>query len=113
MIRETSIEAYNEIKENGLLTKLRFQVYDWLFRNGASTQSEICNYGFPNTRMDSIKPRIAELNRLGVVSSVGERKCKVTGRNVMIWDITKKLPIKLDKQKREKCKHCNGSGYDN
>jgi hypothetical protein len=56
-------------------------------------------------------PRFAELERVGVIAVVGEKDCSVTGRNVLLWDVTEKLPIKLEKEKKIKCLHCDGKGY--
>ena len=86
VIRETSIEAYNEIKENGLLSKRRFQVYETLYNNGPLTTGEIWYIYFRDQGIsqNSINPRLSELVSLGVVSEVGKRSCKITGRNVLV-----------------------------
>jgi len=39
--------------------------------------------------------RLSELRNLGVIYEKKERKCKITGRNVIEWDLTDKLPINL------------------
>jgi len=39
--RDTSIEAYRTIKANGLLSKRRLQVYEYLFNHGPATAKEI------------------------------------------------------------------------
>jgi hypothetical protein len=40
---------------------------------------------------------LSQLRDLGVVYEKEERKCNVTGRVVIEWDLTDKLPIKSDK----------------
>lgn len=111
MIRETSVEAYNKIKENGLLSKRRWQVYDVLFHNGPATAMELRNR-FPKGTVDSqIRARLNELRDLGVVHEKSERECRVTGMRVIEWEVTDRLPVKFDKPHREKCKTCNGKGY--
>ena len=54
--RQTSIDCYNEIKANGLLSKRRLQAY----------------------------------------------QCRVTGRNVIEWDLTDKLPIDIKNTNKTK-----------
>lgn len=92
IVRSTSAEAYYQIKEEGLLSKRRWEVYDALFTCGPSTQMECYKSLKTNTPRDSFTPRFTELKRLGVVKELGERECSVTGRNVLVWDITGRLP---------------------
>ena len=98
-VRETSIEAYHKIKETGLLTRLRWVVYDYLFHNGPKTQrqavQDLSNSFESNGTFSS---RFAELKRMGAVKEVGKIKCDFTGKNVYLWDVTKELPKKLEKQ---------------
>lgn len=116
MTRQTSIEAYNVIKENGLLSKRRWEVYDVLFHNGPLTAGEIGKHmsGYRSavsTADRNIHARLSELKKFGVVFEVRERICSITGMTVIECDVTDRLPIKLEKPKRIKCKTCNGKGY--
>lgn len=43
MARDTSREAYNKIKEMGLLSQRRWEVYDILYSHGPMTGGEICD----------------------------------------------------------------------
>lgn len=94
MTRTTSIEAYNQIKDEGLLGTLQFAVYEKLFRYGPLTQGELWSQHFPDFQRHDIGPRVAELHKFGVVVSVGRRKCGVSGRTCMVWDVSDALPIK-------------------
>jgi hypothetical protein len=96
--RDTSIEVYNQIKEEGLLSRLRFDVYDTLFRSGPLTQMETCRLLSSFHQDRSIMPRFAEMEKMRVIASVGERDCGITGRRVMLWDVTSRLPEKLEKK---------------
>lgn len=109
MIRQTSIEVYKQIEAEGLLSKRRFEIYRCVFNNGPLTQMEAAR--FTGLLDHSVTPRFAELERQGVITTVGERKCSITGRRVLIWDVTDRLPSKFEKPKRTKCKHCDGKGY--
>lgn len=94
MTRQTSIEAYNQIKENGLLTGLQFKVYDALYHYGPATQQELWFRCFKETQARNIMPRFAELQRLGVIDSLQKKPCDISGRNCMVWDVTDRLPAK-------------------
>lgn len=112
MTRKTSIEAYNKIKENGLLSKRRFQVYEYLYKNGPCIARQIHkDLAVFGTNVSGYMGRLSELRDAGVVAEVGKVVDKETGHKVLLWDVTKNLPVKLEKPKRIKCKVCNGKGY--
>lgn len=113
MIRQTSINAYLEIKEKGLLSKRRWQVYEVLYQHGPLTGREV-NKILATARGNNSSTfigRLSELRDLGIVYECGEKFDSETNQTVLLWDVTDKLPIKLEKQKRIKCKHCGGRGY--
>lgn len=89
--RQTSIDCYNQIKEEGLLSKQRFEVYEALFRIGSSTGSEIDVH----CKSKSAHCRLSELRDLGALYEKGTRKCKITDRVAIEWDLTDRLPIKI------------------
>lgn len=97
MIRDTSIEVYHQILAEGLITKREQEVYDALFRFGPLTGKEIvkvARMSGSTGQSDSLVPRLAQMREKEVVREVGERKCSVTGRNAILWDVTSKLPKK-------------------
>lgn len=98
MQRFTSIETYSQIKEEGLLGALQFSVYHVLYNWGPLTQNELHRKHFNDTQPRNIQPRVSELEKMGVVSKVGERKCLITGRVCAIWDVTRALPSKPEKK---------------
>lgn len=98
MIRDTSIEAYNTIKANGLLSERRFEVYEALYFFGPMTQTQV-SARIKHALAHSITPRFAELKHMGVIIEVGEVICETTGMNVILWDVTKNLPTPLDKKR--------------
>jgi predicted transcriptional regulator len=91
-MRQTSIETYHQIKEEGLLSKLRLAVYEVLYQHGPLSTGEIFKEHMQSFQQSCITPRIAELVTRGVVEKVGERDCRTTGRNFCIWDVTSSLP---------------------
>jgi hypothetical protein len=92
--RQTSIECYNQIKAEGLLSKQRLAVYSSLLQMGKpSTAREVYS------TMDVAKQeatRFTELRNLGVIYEVGNRKCSVTGRTAIEWDLTDRLPVEIE-----------------
>lgn len=93
--RQTSIDCYNEIKASGLLSKRRLEVYEVLLKITPCTASELQkSMDYNNGGRDCMK-RVSELRDLGVIYEKRERKCSITGRNVIEWDLTDKLPIKI------------------
>lgn len=102
MTRRTSIAIYREIEDNGLLSARRWQIYQILFKHGPLTANEAFQYlareighGF---RFDSnTRARFTELRECGAAYEVGEKVCSVTGVNTILWDVTDKLPRKVEK----------------
>ena len=94
-MRQTSIECYKKIKASGLLSKRRFETYEALMKIAPCTASEVqLSIGYNNGGRDCMK-RISELRDRGVICEVRTRKCTVTGKNVIEWDLTDNLPTKL------------------
>ncbi len=113
MIRQTSLDSYNKIKSDGLLSKRRFEVYDILFKNGPLTAYEVVDVArtkAPSASQSSFQARLSELHEIGVVKNVGKKVNKLTGHENLLWDVTYFLPEKKNQQRKFKCPTCNGSG---
>ena len=114
--RETSFEAYRTIRDNGLLSVRRFEVYEILFYHGPLTAHEVVKIArkrYPLANQTTFNARLSELKERGVVMNCGVKKNPVSGVDNLLWDVTAKLPIKLKKKKLVKCFMCNGKGkYD-
>jgi hypothetical protein len=91
-VRQTSINCYNRIKSEGLLSKRRLEVYEAIYNSAPCTASEIFNVKHLKTNQSG---RFTELRDLGVIYEKGERRCRVTGRNVIEWDLTDELPTNI------------------
>lgn len=103
--RQTSIDCYNQIKANGLLSKRRLEVYEAILKNAPCTSSEAMAGNLNGTNvLSQSRARFTELRKLGVIYERGYRKCKITGRNVIEWDLTDKVPrnIKLSSKATKK-----------
>ncbi len=103
--RQTSIDCYNQIKEEGLLSNMRFRVYSALLSMGKpSTTREV--YATMNV-IKQEATRFTELRKLGVIYEVQNRKCNVTGRTSIEWDLTDRLPINIKKSNKTKKQKIN------
>lgn len=105
IMRQTSIEAYNYVKENGILARFQFQVYETVYLNDGITQNE-CHRIMEDTykrriNKPSVTPNFARLKEMLLIEEIGERDCRVTGRNCLIYSITGNRPfiVKKDKPK--------------
>ena len=105
-IRQTSIDCYRQIKSEGLLSKRRLQVYEILLHNGCLTGTEVSilfkQKHFSSNHSEGIRNRISELFDRGVVYEKEIVECKSTGRKVIQWDLTDKLPIKIKSSNKTK-----------
>lgn len=87
-MRQTSLIAYQHLKDNELLSKARWKVYDLLFRHGPCTSGELFQKDPRSVVKGSICARMTELEAAGVVKSVGEKECQLTGMTATVWDVT-------------------------
>ena len=100
-MRQTSIDAYNVIRNNGLLSRRRMQVYSYFFENGPCSMKDMTTaLAKPTENTSGYDARVTELKKFGVLTEVGHQKCKYSGQMVIKWDVTDKLPIKYDEPKK-------------
>tara|TARA_R110002072_G_scaffold29154_1_gene92698 strand:- start:60 stop:479 length:420 start_codon:yes stop_codon:yes gene_type:complete len=100
--RQTSIDCYNEIKNSDLLAKRRFETFDAIFKSAPCTRQEALEHTNPLNALSLSAARFTELRRIGVIYEKDIRPCKVTGRNVIEWDLTDRLPINIKKSIKTK-----------
>ena len=106
-MRQTSIDAYNTIKANGLLGKRQFQVYCYVYKNGPCTARQVFQgLAGPTDHTGSYNTRLSELRKKGVVQEIGTTVCKQTKNEVILWDVTDKLPKKIKKKEKQVCLMC-------
>lgn len=102
MTRQTSIEAFHQIRESGLLSRERFRVFATVFAMGECTSGEafeaIEKRKERKSPLSQSRARFTELRDLGVIEEAGVRPCKVTGRNCIVWALTDNLPGKLPRR---------------
>ena len=102
MVRESSIAAYNVIKENGYLSASHFQVYDIIVKNnGDLTRGEVYKILKENGLKDyatHVSARLAELRDMGVIEEGEKRKCSETSMLVLTWYPKDALPKRVKRK---------------
>lgn len=100
MNRRTSTQTYYDILNNGYLSAKRWQVYDIFYQHGDLTGAQVSKLyrlSFPSSKTsETIRNRITELVRMGVVEEIGTTTCEDSGREVILFGINDKLPRKLE-----------------
>jgi predicted transcriptional regulator len=88
--RTTSAEVYKELVQKKVLPTMRREIYEWLYNHGPATRNEIAMsiHMIPN----NCSTRLKEMIGLGVVLECGEAKCNVTGKQVLLYDVTANMP---------------------
>jgi hypothetical protein len=107
--------AYYKIKDEGLLSKRRFAVYEAMCLYAPPESEGItANELFRKMETDAfllnsnVVTRLGELRDRGVVEEVCDeqgvsilRTCSVSGHNVLVWRTLDALPIKIKKTARK------------
>jgi len=104
-VKKTSAEVYEQIKLEGLLSKKRQEVYEILHLYGPMTGAQVAERMFMGGRKpasETVRNRITELRDRGCVEEVKEGPCPVTGRTVIWWATTDRLPVEPSKNKRSR-----------
>lgn len=103
-VRQTSIEVYRKITENGLLSKLLLEVYSFLYHHGPCTAVELFyKMGWHNTSSNhNIASKLGTLRDRGAVVELGKRPCNITGNTVIVWDCSDKVPSPPTKEETNK-----------
>jgi hypothetical protein len=105
--RKTSIECFNKIKQEGLLSKRRFEVYEALYTSAPCTSSEAIRNAKTTFGVFGVSSRFTELRDSGVIYEKGEKQCTITGRNVIEWDLTDRLPVNFKNNNKTKKQKIN------
>jgi hypothetical protein len=112
-VKDSSIETYHQIRDEGLLGTDQDKVYKYILANPDSTDREIAD-GFgciPNR----VRPRRKELVNMNLVQMHAKRVCEITGRKAYSWRITLKPDLEMARRVKcaikVRCPHCEGKGY--
>lgn len=100
VVRDISTAVYHQIINEGLLSQRRMDTYAVIHQHGPMTASEaldtLVRANGSRSRTDSqIRARCFELREMGVIKENQIRYCKITGREVIEWEVTNLLPKPL------------------
>ncbi len=88
--RQTSREAFSTIREMGILSRRRLDVYEALLGIGPATATQVANV-MPGRKSSSVganvHARLGELVKMNLVREIKEAECPVTGMTVIYWDV--------------------------
>lgn len=106
MTRKTSLEVYERIKREGLLSERRQQVYDILYEFGPLTGGQVAvkmrlDHGVRGVS-ESVRNRLTELREWGCVEELEDIDCPVTGNRSILWDVNGKAPEKPKEKRKRK-----------
>lgn len=104
-MRTTSLEAYAFIKESGSLNKQNTKIYDILYNHGPLTAGEISVHMKDYAKLiptsdRNIHARLSELRESTSIKETGTKKCSVTNRNCILWDVTEHFPKQFSKKEK-------------
>jgi len=75
-----------------LLSKIRLKVLENIVNLAPCTSTELHKHMLGNYGMNGSWRVLTYLRDVGVLYETGTRKCRVTGREVIEWDMTDNLP---------------------
>ena len=86
MVRDTSIEAYNHIKQSGQMNKMEQKVYDFLsiHPRGLTNMEISLRLKMP---INAVTGRMNGLVKKGFVKINGKRQNPVSGRLNHVWQV--------------------------
>jgi hypothetical protein len=100
-VRKTSIEAYEKILKEGLLSPRRWEIYATVFNHGPMTSAEAfakINQDKSNIKvLTQSRARFTELREMGLLQELEPVICSITNNRVIQWDVTSNLPTKIIK----------------
>jgi hypothetical protein len=104
VVRNTSLRTYQQIKDEGLLTKYNWHTYDLVFRHGPLTANQMMQKAkdedptMTHQALENIGRRLSDLRDQGALTEVAEVDCPITGRPCILWDVTDALPVKPERK---------------
>lgn len=84
-MQQTSLDAFDQLKQEGSLSKRQEEVYIAITELHGATNTEISTY--LQIPINTVTPRTNELVKLGLVKAIADRLCRVTGRRALVWGV--------------------------
>ena len=97
---EYSRRTYQAIVANGLLSRGYLKIYSHIYEHGATTRNKLDMALCPGKANPWPSRRLVEMERMGALTVVGQDN---TGEHQCdLWDLTERLPVKLEKKPSSK-----------
>jgi DNA-binding HxlR family transcriptional regulator len=103
-LSRASVDTFNQLEKDGVLSERRFQTLKalWLFEKDATeglTHNEIAGHvntlwKFPANYRHNVVARLCELEEIGLVRRVTEKKCTESGHLCTSWETVDTSNIK-------------------
>lgn len=110
MNRSTSALTYTDLEQRGVLKGQRYEVLQAFYRFGPGTSAEILKRSGLDGNRNLTRARVSELVNAGRLVKIGERPCKITGKQAIVWgailrhETPQPLPkLRLVKLTEEEC----------
>lgn len=89
-MKDTSLEAWQKIKDSKLLSERKWQVYDYVFRNGPCLMRDalVALQAKHKVPGNVFSTRFSELERAGFLKTVGKKMCADTGNEGYVYEVT-------------------------
>ena len=81
-VRETSIAAYHELRDDGKLTAKQQQIIDYLHRHPGAVFSRLEISRAIDMPINCVAGRVNELLEKGVIEEADQRLCRISGRRI-------------------------------
>jgi hypothetical protein len=87
MAQLTSIQAYAEARQSGLISAQQAQVLLWMINDQRTwqTSAEVLRARVENVNL--WRARFTELHDIGAIIGGGRRRCTITGRSAIVWSV--------------------------
>jgi hypothetical protein len=82
-MQETSVEAWKDFKDSPSKANCTRLVAYTLKQNGPLTGREVCE----KAGQEGLWKRLSEMEKEGVVKTIGKRICSITGKKALIWTL--------------------------
>lgn len=86
MVRQTSLLAFRDLCDRGVVSERQREVYSALVKLGCATDWELTKF-LCRDDPNYVRPRRNELLNMGLITGRRKRQCIVTGRTAIEWEV--------------------------
>lgn len=105
-IRDSSLEAFRDLQQSGGITAKQLAVLQYVFENQDVVENQMVTRADVELALrdetQSLGPRFAELQRMGLLEVAGRKRSGRTDRSIQGWRIPKTFNEKKVKEARKR-----------